>query len=101
MADSSQGGRSQGQGEEQAIEEIIMEEVPASGASAQETHILAEASANDAIDAAKTPDRMAEKDGEAEASKEQTPASSARAEADKGKTLEASQAKAKELAVPS
>ena len=78
-----------------------MEEVsiPDAGAAAQEKHSSAEASANDAVDAAKTSDLMAEGNDKAEAAKEKAPEPSAHAEADKERVLEAAQAKAKEPAV--
>jgi hypothetical protein len=96
MADLSLGGGSQGQGEEQVIEEIVMEEASDAGTSGQEMHTSAEASANDAVDAAKTADPMAEKNDEAGASKKKAPKSSARSEADKEGLSAAAQGKAKE-----
>jgi hypothetical protein len=95
MADLSLGGGSQGQGEEQITEEIVMEEAPVSGAgaSAQETHTMAETSVNDAVDAAKSSDQMAEKKNKAETSKERAPESSTHAKADKERAAETAQQK--------
>ena len=100
MVDLQQGGGSQGQGEEVTVEEIMEEApVPDVGAAAKETHTSAETSVNDAVDAAKTSDQMAEKKDEASASKERTPKSSARAKADKEGSSAAAPDKDKEPVV--
>ena len=98
MADLSLDGGSQGQGGEQVIEEIVMEEAPVSdaGAFALEMHISAEALANDVVDAAETTDPMAERNDEARVSKKKASKTYARLKADKEGSSAAAQGQAKE-----